>query len=206
MNTMELQYILNHAPWLKQLHGRVLPKDLLPQQREMDVRAFIVNTDDSDLPGRHWVSVYFSDNGDAYYFDSYGLPPIHEEILQFLKRHSKQNWISQEGSYNHQRVQSLFSNVCGLYCVFALDTLARGYNIQHYLRHTFYPSKFFKNDQQIIRWFREHYGTMHATAQRQTSTGLCQRCSPKEDHHEMTLHHPKMKLCHHKPKMPTVIL
>lgn len=157
------------------------------------MKAFIINTDDSGQSGRHWVAVSFSERGEAYYFDSYGLPPIHDEILQFIQRNAKPNWMNR-GRYNKQRVQSLFSNVCGLYCVFALDTLARGYDIQHYLRHTFYPSNFFQNDHQIIKWFGKHYGTLYACAQKQSSTGLCQSCSPKEEHHPMTLHYPCVKM------------
>ena len=185
MNTIELQHIMNHGPWLKHLHGRVLAKNLLPQKKDQKTRAFIVNTDNSDQPGTHWVVVYFSESGNSYYFDSYGLPPLHEEITQFLNQNSVKPWTS-----NHQRVQSLFSSLCGMYCVFALDTLSRGYDIQQYLRHKFYNTDYFHNDQLVIQWFQQNYGILYTNAQRQSVNEKCQTCSPKHHHHEMTVHFP----------------
>ena len=50
MNTYELTSLLNRAPKFKHLHGQVCAKDLLPEEKPLDVKAFIINTDTSDKP------------------------------------------------------------------------------------------------------------------------------------------------------------
>ena len=37
--------------------------------------ACIFNTQRHDKPGLHWVAIYVNKNGDAWYFDSFGVPP-----------------------------------------------------------------------------------------------------------------------------------
>ena len=88
MNTTNLQYLLDHGQWLNQLHGQVCSRDLLPQLKPSDVRAYIVNTDKSDQPGEHWIAIYFYNDKKAFYFDSYGIPPLHNDITTFLERNS----------------------------------------------------------------------------------------------------------------------
>ena len=80
MNTLELTAILTKASQLMHLNAKVLSKDLLPQKKPLDVKAYIINTDNSDKPGEHWVTLYFKDDK-AIYFDSYGQPPLEDYIL-----------------------------------------------------------------------------------------------------------------------------
>ena len=131
MYTYEIQYVLDHGIWIKNLQAKVCAKDQLPRQNPIHVKAYIVNTERSNKAGEHWVAVIFNNNGDGLYFDSYGLPPLETEIIDFLDNHSP-SW-----RYNRQRLQSLQSKVCGLYCIFTLDAAARGYNIQKYLQQKF---------------------------------------------------------------------
>ena len=84
MNTYELTSLLNRAPQPKHLHGQVCAKDLLPNEKPLDVKAYIINTDTSDKSGEHWVVIYFRNNNEAIYFDSYGLPPLEDYILPFI--------------------------------------------------------------------------------------------------------------------------
>ena len=37
--------------------------------------GLISNTDPRDLPGTHWVAMYFTSPGISEFFDSYGFPP-----------------------------------------------------------------------------------------------------------------------------------
>ena len=71
MNTYELTSLLIRAPQLQHLHGQVCAKDLLPEEKPLDVKAYIINTDISDKPGEHWVANYFRKNDEAIYFSSY---------------------------------------------------------------------------------------------------------------------------------------
>ena len=189
MDTVTLQFILDHGTWLHHLQGRVCSRDLLPKTKPSNVRAYIINTDSSNQPGEHWIGLYYYENSkEAYYFDSYGLPPYHEEILEFLKK------TSNKWTFNNQQVQDWFSETCGLYCVFTLDALAKGYDIQQYLQHHFYKTNYFKNDVKVRTWFEQNYGTLNDVSKRQSVTFRGQCCSPKQNHHELNKHYPHFKL------------
>ena len=109
----------------------------------------------SNKAGEHWIAVIFNNNGDVLYFDSYGLPPLETEIINFLDNHST-SW-----RYNRQRLQSLQSKVCGLYCIFTLDAAARGYNIQKYLQQVFLSTDHHRNDRAVSLWFNQQYGNLY---------------------------------------------
>ena len=186
MNTQSLQYLLDHAPWLSHYRGQVCALDLLPQQKSSDTRMFIVNTDPSDRPGEHWVAVFFHDNKEAYYFDSYGLPPWNNEILDFLEKNSSR-W-----TFNDHQIQSFYSRLCGQYCIFTLDALAKGYDIGSYLQEqqldNTYVNKdnrladgqFLKNDYHIEKWFKQNYETIYHQPIGHYRTKHCQICKVKD--------------------------
>lgn len=72
----------------------------------------IINLDDKDGPGTHWVA-YRKLNKDIEYFDSFGnlRPPL--EVIQYLTNGDKSSRIK----YNHNRLQSFNTNVCGHLCL-----------------------------------------------------------------------------------------
>lgn len=74
--------------------------------------TIIVNLDESYKPGSHWVAIALSHQSKSYYFDSYGLAPFKKELIQFLLKHVGNNW-----TWNRQWLQSVTSDVCGIYCV-----------------------------------------------------------------------------------------
>ena len=101
MYTYEIQYILDHGIWIKNLQAKVCAKDQIPRQNPIHVKDYIVNTERSNKAGEHWVAVIFNNNGNVLYFDSYGLPQLETEIINFLDNHYS-SW-----RYNRQRLQSL---------------------------------------------------------------------------------------------------
>ena len=137
MYTYEIQYVLDHGIWIKNLQAKVCAKDQLPRQNPSHVKAYIVNTERSNKAGEHWLAVIFNNNGNVLYFDSYGLAPLETEIINFLNNHFS-SW-----KYNRQRRQSLQSKVGGLYCIFTLDAAARGY------------------DRDVSLWFNQQYGNLY---------------------------------------------
>jgi hypothetical protein len=81
----------------------IFAKDELGTRLDKGRGSFIINLDDSDGPGTHWVAWK---NG--VYFDSYGLPPplaVPRPI---------------EG-YNGDAIQSLNSEGCGWFCLYFLS-------------------------------------------------------------------------------------
>ena len=83
MYTYEIQYVLDHGIWIKNLQAKVCAKDQLTRQNPSHVKAYIVNTERSNKAGEHWVVVIFNNNGNVIYFDSHGLPPLETEIIDF---------------------------------------------------------------------------------------------------------------------------
>ena len=73
--------------------------------------TFMVNTDSSNLPGKHWIALYISADGRGEVMDSYGLlPPT--PVQRWLNEHTRRGWI-----YNRYLLQPPESDSCGQFCV-----------------------------------------------------------------------------------------
>lgn len=127
MNTSQLTCALNCDIYLKFVDKYVLAADQLPK---ISIRqfpcVFIVNTDSSTEPGKHWVAFYFDEYKNGEFFDSYGNTPqsYNRRFLNFLR----QNALSYR--YNDKKLQNDYSDVCGQYCVYFLMFRARKYSMQ----------------------------------------------------------------------------
>lgn len=122
MNTQQIQAILQNDYMTKGLFQGVFPMDELPSSCD---GMYVINTDDHDEPGEHWVAVYNKE-----YFDSFGVPPQDKRLIDFLGP----NVI-----YNSVPLQQLLTNACGFYCVYYLLERARGERIEdiiHVLNHS----------------------------------------------------------------------
>lgn len=74
----------------------------------------IVNLDNSDGPGTHWVA-YRKQNIQVIYFDSYGNLPPPKEIISYCGPHCTVQ-------YNHKSYQKYDSVICGHLCLSFLCT------------------------------------------------------------------------------------
>jgi len=83
MNTNEIVNVLSTECGLGISFAGVFPCDRLPLSIQ-NPGAVICNTDPHDKPGAHWVAMYV-DGDVGEYFDSYGLPPINSNFVNFLK-------------------------------------------------------------------------------------------------------------------------
>ena len=72
---------------------------------------FILNTDISTGPGRHWCTATFFNNGVCEFFDPLGHPP---DFYHFQKELFKK---CKRIVYNGTPVQSNFSKTCGHHCI-----------------------------------------------------------------------------------------
>ena len=114
------------------------PRDKLPPIRTLPA-SLIVNTDPSDKPGEHWVAIHFEET--AEYFDSYGLPPYHKEICEYLERNSPDGNIIM----NHVTLQTPgFSITCGHYCCLFVIFNQRGLDFEEMI--AFFSRNTFVND------------------------------------------------------------
>jgi len=116
MNTTEID---NYFKYCSRYYG-TYPRDILPQYIPND-SGIIINTDKSTQSGEHWVAVYKSTNGIPVYFDSFGLIPTRPEIVKFIKDNTSMGWF-----YNAINFQSIFSDTCGLYCIYFLTNYFNG--------------------------------------------------------------------------------
>lgn len=82
----------------------IYSKDRLPTLKK---GFYIINIQNSDEgSGTHWTSLYYDNDHNNIYFDSFGFPaPM--EIQQHLKSYS----------YNDKQIQNIDSTACGYYCI-----------------------------------------------------------------------------------------
>lgn len=119
MNSSEINYRLRHVNQF----GGVRPADKLPSKIKRRPRAYIVNTDKSHQPGRHWVAFYFPSRGPAEFFDSMGRPPdfYHKRFKNVLLN----NYI-----YNDKRLQQYGTRTCGHFCLYYVILRCRGWSMR----------------------------------------------------------------------------
>ena len=114
MDSRQLLTVLKADCETKRYLGGVYPADRLPAEvRHPSV--FIVNTDESNRPGTHWIAIYINtENGLGEFFYSYGQHPefYGAYFKQFLDTHCVR-FI-----HNYKSLQSLNTTVCGQYCLF----------------------------------------------------------------------------------------
>ena len=82
--------------------------------------SYVINLNESDEPGSHWVVMFFGSNL-VLYFDSFGLAPP-QELLTLCEKHGV-NY-----AYNNTQYQALTSVLCGYYCLFFLNEIMREVN------------------------------------------------------------------------------
>ena len=101
----------------------VFPRDKLPTIKKYPF-CVVVNTDPANKPGQHWVAI-FGTQKKTEYFDSFGLPPFHHEILNFIEN-CKGNI-----EFNTITLQTATAKTCGHYCVIFILMRCEGYTFDH---------------------------------------------------------------------------
>ncbi len=111
----------------RNIHGchdiGVFPYNQIGKPSKRKRCAYVLNTDPHYKKGEHWVAVYIDKSRVRYYFDSYGLPPMKNECVDFLKRHCRR-WV-----YNDVRLQDEGSKVCGQFCLYFLIHMSYGWTM-----------------------------------------------------------------------------
>lgn len=123
MNSNEITSYIQSDKIMKKFFQGVLPYDMLPLKVNSP-GFFIVNTDPSTSPGKHWVCVYVDEK--IEYFDSFGRPP--NEIRAFISN------LNTPYIYSTKCLQSSSSDVCGDYCVLYAYFRCRGYSMDWFLK------------------------------------------------------------------------
>lgn len=87
-------------------------RDCLPENINEFPCGLIINTDSSFEKGEHWIAIFLKSKEKGEYFDSFGLPPLHSDFINFLNLHCQKGW-----SYNTCTIQHYKSKSCGLFCI-----------------------------------------------------------------------------------------
>ena len=142
MNMLQIERLLQNEKIFKKVCAfDQLEKPVFPS-------AYVINSDPSNEPGKHWIAVYFDKRGLGEYFDSYGLAPAFVGLESYMDTYFLADWI-----YNRKTLQALFSNVCGHYCVYYI--LFRCRRVPLHAIVSDFTSNLTENDHSISRFIRE---------------------------------------------------
>ena len=122
MNTKEIYESLKHY----NCFIGVFPLDLLPNVTQLPA-ALVVNTDKAHEPGEHWIAIYLKTNGKGQYFDSFGMPPFKEELIDFMELNCPKGW-----THNKIMFQNILGITCGHYCVLFIKLRCRKYSYKDF--------------------------------------------------------------------------
>ena len=116
MKTFQSEQVLTKDPFTKGIFAGVYAFDQLSSIEISKYPKSVVNTDHMELPGAHWIAIYFDEQMKGEFFDSYGKHPTHENkhFLDFMNRNAV------EWEHNKTQLESAFSTVCGQYCLYFL--------------------------------------------------------------------------------------
>ena len=116
MNTDQLLCVIKENRCLSFVARSIYSVDTLPTTIHTFPSAYICNTEESYLPGRHWIVFWFHDPFQSECFDSFGLLPgqYNGKFEDFLTKNTN------TCIYNNVQFQSKNSDVCGYYVLYYL--------------------------------------------------------------------------------------
>ena len=139
MYAHELSAIISRDIRLNRQFLDVFAADQLPYQIPVGSLA-IANCCNREDPGQHWVAICQETSNRLVMFDSFGLPPSAYNLENKLP--------ADVIVYNNRQLQSVFSNVCGQYCLYYCYFKARGYDMSDIL--TIFSNDVVSNDYNVF--------------------------------------------------------
>ena len=86
MNSLQIERLLKNDSETKSVFKKVCALDQL--EKPTFPSAYVINSDPSTEPGKHWIAVYCDKHGQGEYFDSYGLPPAFVGLKSYMDTYS----------------------------------------------------------------------------------------------------------------------
>ena len=112
------------------------PHDELPKIKSRCDCSIIINTAPSGANGEHWVAVRMTKNY-CFYFDSFGVPIVNENIQRFVKKYKK-------AIYSYKCIQDVRSEKCGQFCIAFINNVDSIKNYKKFLN--MFDTKLYLND------------------------------------------------------------
>lgn len=155
----QLQTLLSNDPYFIGVYSRdCLPMSLINCRRQQPPLTLIVNTDTSNLGGRHWVAVFIDELYHGEYFDSLS-QPIPQHISLWLSRFSNQ-WNYVLRPFIDPPIQSINSLTCGAFTYYFVRQRPFVDSSEQVLlpfhHHSTYPS-LISNDQFVLWYMNKKY-------------------------------------------------
>ena len=123
MNELELEsYMINDVEIRKYFKG-ILARDEIC--RTLQKGIYIINTDFSYNPGKHWIAIHHT-GSKIIYFDSLA-KPVMKNVIDVI------NYQNIPCQFSTKVLQSDTSNVCGDYCIMFCYFSSRGYSLSYFL-------------------------------------------------------------------------
>ena len=111
---------------------------------EIKKGAYVINLDEYEHTGTHWVSLFVKAN-EVIYFDSFGVEHIPKEINKFIGNKKIKGSIFRIQAYNSIR--------CGYFWIEFINYMLKGKTLLDYT-NLFSPNDFKENDRVIKRIFK----------------------------------------------------
>lgn len=145
--TSEINDIMRNCKAASKYFIGTFPSDVDICLNSHEKTAFIMNIDDSSLPGSHWVAVFTDLDSNFYYLDT-----IHTEvptrILEIARPFRNKYFL-------RKKVQSTKSELCGQYCILFIHELAVGTPFRKIEKMFRYRTRK-QNDEFVRNWVINH--------------------------------------------------
>ena len=148
MNSLQLESVVKKMKCNeKYIRCEVLAADELPLITMSKPCFYIVNIDNSNKQGSHWVVFHFPEYGVPEFFDSLGNPPkyYNDNFVYFFIRNNNYNYYK----HNNMRLQDYNSKYCGQYCLYYIQLRCRGISYMNVLSQ--FSNVLRRNDTHIER-------------------------------------------------------
>ena len=109
--------------------------------------VYVISLDEYADVGTHWIAV-FCKRSEIFYFYSFGVEHIPEEIKEFIE--------NKNIKANIFRVQANNSVMCGYFCIGFIDFMLAGKKLTNFTS-LFSPYDFKKNDNIILSYFKDEW-------------------------------------------------
>ena len=145
MDNHQIARLLRKLPRTRRMFMGVFAADTVPLIRGVnEVTSYIVNLDNANQPGSHWVAIYLAPNEVPEYFDSYGEDCQNARLCSLL---------GEMRIYNPLRLQSFASTTCGQHSIFYI--LCKSFRLDMGQILDSYPGQPLANDifvNDIVEW------------------------------------------------------
>ena len=138
LTNFEIQKYYQNEP---RLNG-VFSRNNLPKKIKNE--AYVINLDEYADVGTHWIALFCNRN-EIFYFNSFGVEHVPEEIKEFIGNKNIKGNIFQ--------VQEYDSVMCGYFCIRLIDFMLAGKKLTD-CTSLFSPHNFKKNDDIILSYFK----------------------------------------------------